>query len=149
MPYFTRQVAPNGSLLLVAHVGPSQAKIHALRAAGQPIPTSMQVQALVDTGASCTCVDPSVLASLGLTPTGSATVNTPSTGLQPVSADQFDISLTIITAPNMVPLVYSTIPVVQSELLVVQGFHMLLGRDVLRSCLLTFDGQNGLFSLAY
>ncbi len=41
-----------------------------------------------------------------------------------------------------------TIPVVAAVLLP-QGFHALIGRDVLSHCLLTYDGASGLFSLAY
>lgn len=76
-------------------------------------------------------------------------MNTPSTGAQPVLVDQYDISLVILTDPNHPPLYRAAMPVVCSELVVQQGFHVLLGRDVLRGCLLTYDGVNGLFSLAY
>ena len=74
---------------------------------------------------------------------------TPSTGSTPKLADQFDISLIILAALNMAPLIHHNIPVVESELLAMQGFHVLLGRDVLRGCLLHYDGLGGLFSLAY
>lgn len=73
---------------------------------------------------------------------------TPSTGAQPTLADQYDASLVILASDQQAPLVHPAIPVVASEL-TVQGIHMLLGRDVLGGCLLTYDGVNGLFSLAY
>lgn len=130
-------------------LGVSQARRSALVAAQQPVPSPIQIQALIDTGASGTCVDPSVLAQLGLTPTGSTLINTPTTGAQPVQADTYDVSLSIYALQGHPPLTHQTIPVVQAELLASQGFHALIGRDVLKECLLTYDGRSGLFSLAF
>jgi len=90
-----------------------------------------------------------VLGQLNLTPTGSALVNTPSTGEQAASADQYDVSLMVLSSPNVPPLIHRNIAVLESKLLSAQGFHVLLGRDILGGCLLTYDGLNGLFSLAY
>jgi hypothetical protein len=64
-------------------------------------------------------------------------------------ASQYDVSLTIPSTTNKPSLFHHTIPVVEAQLLLPQGFHVLLGRDVLRGCLLTYDGANGLFSLAF
>lgn len=148
MPYFTRQVAPNGGLILAATVGVSQARRTALVAANESIPNLVPVQALVDTGAGCTCVDPSVLKQLKLTPTGITSVSTPSTGANPAKVNQYDVAIIIQTAQNLPLLVFQNIPVVESEL-AFQGFQMLLGRDILSRCLLVYDGINRIFSLAY
>ncbi len=113
------------------------------------MPQAITVQGLIDTGASCTCVDPSVLTQLGLTPTGSASVNTPTTGDQPAIANQYDVSIWIPGSPGALPLIHQTIAVVESKLLARQGFHALIGRDILRGCLLNYDGRAGLFVLAY
>ena len=149
MPYFTRQVSPpNASLIVVATIGVSQARRTALIAAGQQVPNGIVVQGLIDTGASNTCVDPAVLTSLNLTPTGNTQLNTPSTGGQPVVAPTYDVSLTITAMAGQPQFIFQTIPIIQSELQV-QGIQALIGRDILRFCLLTYDGRNGLFSLAY
>ena len=149
MPHFTLQILPQGPIL-VAFVGVSHAKRTALLAANQAVPTVVQVHALVDTGASGTCVDPSVLQSLALTPTGSAMVNTPSTGTQPVSADQYDVSIFVPGATaTQAPLVVPNLPVICAELLLPQGFHALVGRDILSMCLLSYNGTEGRFTLAY
>lgn len=149
MPYFTRQVTPNGLLVVIAFVGVSQGRRTALESSNSPVPNAVQVDGLIDTGATCTCVDPSVLDQLGLSPTGSTTVNTPSTGDTPAVADQYDVSVIIPTGPGHAPLTRQTVPVVKSLLLPRQGFHALIGLDILRGCHLTYDGQNGLFTLAY
>jgi hypothetical protein len=44
---------------------------------------------------------------------------------------------------------FRTIPVVASELLVSQGFHALIGRDILNQCLFSYNGSMKLFTLAY
>lgn len=108
MPHFTLQVGPNGPVVN-AFVAVSQGRTAALTAAGQPIPKPAPIFALVDTGASCTCVDPSVLHGLKLTPTGSISVNTPSTGSTPHETYQYDVAL-VVPAPSGAPLIFQTIP---------------------------------------
>jgi len=135
--------------ILVAYVGVSNARRVALVAAKQQIPNPIQVRALVDTGASGTCVDPSILKTLSLTPTGSATVNTPSTGSTPHTADQYDVSIIVPGAgPTHAPLNVPNLPVICADLLP-QGFHALIGRDILSLCLLSYNGTTSLFTLAY
>lgn len=95
-----------------------------------------------------TAVDPSVPATLGLSPTGSASITTPSTGTTPHVADQYDVAL-IVPAPGSTPLVFPTIPVMCVELLASQGFHALIGRDILSKCVLHYNGATNLFTLAF
>ena len=135
--------------MVVAFVGVSHPKRTALQAANLPIPNPVQVQALVDTGASDLCVDPSILNQLGLIPTGSCQVNTPTTGPQPAQSALYDVSFFIPAGPGQPPFAIQTMPAIASDLLCLQGFHVLVGRSVLRNCLLTYDGLGGLFSLAY
>lgn len=149
MPHFTLQVSPQGPLLS-AVVRISQERHLALTTNKLPVPNPVAIRALVDTGASATCIDPSVLQSLQLTPTGNASMNTPSTGKQPVSVDQYDVSILVPpSGANQIPLIFNTIPVICTELLSSQGFHALIGRDVLMHCIFTYNGSTGLFTLAY
>jgi predicted aspartyl protease len=149
LPHFTLQISPHGPIL-TAFIGVSVARQDALKAAGQTIPSHVQIQALVDTGASATCLDPSVLKTLNLTPTGSATVETPSTEGTPVIADQYDVSIVVPPAkPNQFPLIRNTLPVISVKLLSSFGYHALIGRDILGECVLFYNGDNGWFTLAY
>lgn len=149
MPHFTLQLSPQGPLL-TAYIGASQARHAALTSANMPIPNLVQIQALIDTGASCTCIDPSVLQSLNLSPTGVVTVNTPSTGTQPHVAQQYDVSIAIPgSLPTHIPLIVNNVPVVAAQLLVAQGFQALIGRDILAQCLFTYNGEMDQFTLAY
>jgi hypothetical protein len=92
---FTLQLDPANGPVLTVVIGVSVARGDALMTAGQPVPAGISARALIDTGASCTCVDPSILAKLALTPTGTVSVHTPSTGPAAHLAEQYDVSLII------------------------------------------------------
>lgn len=115
MPHFTLQNSPQGPVLN-ALVGVSIARQNALTSSGQPIPAPQIIRALVDTGASITSIDPSVLTALNLTPTGSTLIHTPSTGNQPAPADLFDIGLAIAAANNQPLLNINIMPVICAHL---------------------------------
>lgn len=146
MPHFTIQVSPQGPIV-DAFVGVSIPRRQALLAAGQNVPNPIQIRGLLDTGASHSAVDPSVLTALGLTPTGTALVNTPTTGAAPVTVDQYDVAF-LIPIDKGVPLINQTLPVTASDLFTVQGFHALIGRDILSQCVFVYNGS-GFFTLAY
>jgi hypothetical protein len=79
-----------------------------------------------------------------------ATMNTPSTGVQPHAANQYDVSIIIPgPSPNHPTYYIHTLAVVEAQLLMVQGFHALIGRDVLSHCFLVYNGTTNLFTLAY
>jgi hypothetical protein len=145
MPHVTLQIASGGPLIDIL-VGVSEAREEALLRVGQVVPTPVRIRGLIDTGASCTCIDPSALQSLGLTPTGSTPMLTPSTGATAHNADQYDVSL-VLLHPNL-NLTFPEVAIVESELSI-QGIQALIGRDVLQGCLFIYDGQTGIFTLAF
>ncbi|MGO9648226.1 MAG: retropepsin-like aspartic protease [Terriglobales bacterium] len=147
MPHFTRQLT-NNAPIITAVLRVTQARADALVAAQQQVPPTQRMNALVDTGASCTCVDPAIIRALGLSPTGSTLMFTPSTGSQGHVTDQYDASLQIYRTTQEPPLEIPIIAVVASDLRV-QGIDALIGRDVLQYCLLSYNGQEGFFTLAF
>jgi predicted aspartyl protease len=147
MPHFTLNIGPLGPVL-TAVIGVSAARAAALAAASQPLPNPVVIKALVDTGASCTCVDPGKVAPLGLTATGSTPMHTPSTGTVPHLAANYDVSFYVITAANLPVFRLDTVSVVESSLSHM-GIDALLGRDILEHCTLHYNGATGLFTLAY
>lgn len=129
-------------------IGVSSARAKALQASGMAIPQVQSVRALIDTGASSTCIDPSVMIALDLQPTGTVPMLTPSTGSIPVDAETYDVSL-MIPAGTQTPLLVQNMPVSACVLFHGQGIYALLGRDVLSRCLLTYNGDINVFTIAY
>lgn len=152
MSHFTLSLGPLGPLL-TAFVGVSRERAEALQKAGQTVPQPVRIQALVDTGASCTAVDPKVLSQLGVTPKGRIPVHTPSTdATNPHEANQFDV-LIMIPGINQQSQAFiaPALPVIEASL-EHQGYQALIGRDILASCVLTYvgyEGQAGHFTLAF
>jgi hypothetical protein len=147
MPCINVNIAAGGPLLIV-HLGVSLPRLQALNQAGLPIPPGATGTFLVDTGASCTCVDPALIVNLGLQPTGSVHVQTPSTQGQPHSCDQFDISIFIPSSTATIGHLIPAIPIVATHLQS-QGIDGLIGRDVLKDCTLIYNGTAGMFTIAY
>jgi hypothetical protein len=147
MPHFTLTLTQQAPIVVMM-VGVSQARHTALTDLNQPIPQPQNIRALIDTGASHTCVDPMVFQALALQPTGSTPMLTPSTGPIPVDADTYDVSIMIPNGPHP-GLIIPNMAVSASELFTAQGFHALLGRDILSRCVLTYNGSVELFTLAY
>lgn len=126
----------------------SAPRLAALQAAGHALPQPQSIRGLVDTGASHTCVDPSVLTALQLQPTGSVPMLTPSTGATPQNADTYDVGI-VIPNGNQQGLILPNMQVSASELLVAQGFHALVGRDILSRCILVYNGSNQTIAFSY
>ena len=126
----------------------SEARRQALELAKQAVPHPVQIRALIDTGASNTCIDPIVLAELGLSPTGSAMCNTASSGDIAHQTDMYDIGL-IVPSPQRPFLARPTLPVMAALLFKQQGFHALIGREILAKCVFHYNGAAKLFTLAY
>ncbi|HEY5330686.1 MAG TPA: retropepsin-like aspartic protease [Acidobacteriaceae bacterium] len=126
----------------------SEARRQTLIAKGMPVPLNVEIRALIDTGASGTCIDPSVIEQLGIPATGSTLVCTPTTGTRPAMVSQYDISI-VIPAGNQPAFVFPNLAVMESKLLGAIGYHALIGRDVLEHCIFHYNGSTGFFTLAY
>ncbi len=147
MPQLSLSTSPAGPLVDV-WVAVSKPRQDALVRAGLPVPTPLQVRALIDTGASCSAVDPSIIEKLQVPVTGTMQVLTPSTGATPHVCNQHDMLLAILDAKGN-PLYFGpSIPVMASAL-ATQGIEALLGRDVLSLGILIYNGAAGTFTLAF
>src|SRR4051794_1484897 len=96
------------------YVALSTPKIDALKKAGQQFPLPVKISALIDTGASCSAIDPSVVKALGLIPTGTTHIYTPSTGAGSHPCHLYDVCLAFINPE--IRVVGVTIPVIEAEL---------------------------------
>lgn len=147
MPFLTLSLEPGGPIITVGFVV-SAPRRAALQRAGQPIPSPVIVRGLIDTGASCTCVDPTVIKKLQLAPSGTVPIHTPSTGTVPHNCNQFDIGIAIIMDNGQVHLPGMIIPVIESDLNS-QGIQALLGRDLLDQGILIYNGTSRSVTLAF
>jgi hypothetical protein len=86
--------------------------------------------------------------ALGLQPTGVVPMLTPSTGLTPKNAETYDVGIMIPNGQEY-PLIIPTLAVSASELYASQGFHALIGRDILSQCILIYNGKVPIFTLSY
>jgi hypothetical protein len=146
MPHLSLNISAGGPIVEF-FVGASVPRAEALKKAGQPVPNPILVRGLIDTGASCTSVDCTVLKQLRLVSTGSVPIHTPSTSSgTPHTVNQFDVSL-ILQHPKLA-WQFHAVPVIETNL-AHQGILALVGRDILSNCLLCYDGQAGIFSLAF
>ncbi|MEG9861734.1 MAG: hypothetical protein V6Z81_04430 [Parvularculales bacterium] len=147
MSHFSVQITEKGPILW-AYVGVSAHRHKALRDAGQPVPNHRVANILVDTGATSTCIDQSVINQLSIQPTGVGFINTPSSGDTPHMVNVYDISMTITGADGTSPHKISTLRVNESNLHA-SGIDGLLGRDVLSRCHMTYEGYGSQMYLTF
>jgi hypothetical protein len=102
---------------------------------------------LIDTGASRTNVEKSVLNRLGLEPVGDEFVHTASTAGKPKQVGAYAVQLFFAGVPG--GQLAADLRVVEAEGLVALGVEVLLGRDVLGGFLLFFNGPEGRFTIAF
>jgi hypothetical protein len=146
MPHLTALIDPRGVILQVV-VAVTGARRAALTTAGLPVPTPELVTLLVDTGASMTNIDIAVIQKLGLQPTGSVSVNTPSTGKTPHQCHSYDADIIFVTAKGAVKHV-PAIPVIEADFSA-QGHSGLIGRDILADFRMTYSGPDNAVWLSY
>lgn len=146
MPSINSQIQhPAGPLLQVV-IGVSAPRQKALQAAGQAVPPVVTGMFLIDTGASGTCVDPGLIAKLGIPASGSVPIQTPSTQGGSHHCNLYDVMLFI--PGDQAGHFIEVMPILETHLSG-QGIDGLIGRDVLQSCLLVYNGATGLFTLAF
>ena len=146
MPHFTLPLDVGGPILNAA-VFVSSARRAVLLQMGHPVPQAILIRALVDTGASFTAIEPSVLQKLSLTPTGTIEIATPSTGQGTHTTDTFDIDFAIGAGPNDSPFVMPNLRVAAAELFSRQGIHALIGREILQRHVFIYNGSMNQFSV--
>src|SRR5579863_126674 len=148
MPHFTLQISAQGPIV-DAGIMVGSARQQALEAAGLAVPAPQMIRALIDTGAAISAVDPTVLKTLGLSQTGEAEIHTPSTKGVAVTTPTYDVKIAInASRPGDLHFISETIQVTATDLSV-HGFHALIGTDILKSCILHYNGADGMFTVCY
>jgi len=131
--------------LLQVQVEVPQAPAAYLSGQGQPIPGPQSGWALIDTGATRTCVDKDVLTKLGVKPTG--TVKT-GTAAGQVEQLLYPAKLNFPVAGFQIEFGSVIAVDLRGQTIAGANVVVLVGRDVLARCLLVYNGSAGMFSLA-
>ena len=117
------------------------ARHDALKAAGKDVPQSIIATLLLDTGAEISCIDKDIVQKLELQPTGSANVNTPSTGSQSHQCFCYDVDI-VVPVPTSSALKHiPAVPVIEADFSI-QGHQGLIGRDILKEFRFTYSGPD-------
>jgi hypothetical protein len=149
LAHFTLQITQQGAILNIV-IGISEGRRKALESLNLNSPDPIQISAIIDTGASGTCIESSVLKKLHLTPTGSTQMSTPSTGGKTVDIDLYDVSIIIPPGKDGdLPFSLGTLPVMCVADNSFPGYKALIGRDILRHCIFNYNGSINLYSLAF
>ncbi len=146
MAHIILPIQPEGAILRMG-IGISHERASVLAAANLAIHEPVPVLALLDSGASATCIDAGVLQQLGVAPTGSTTMHTPSTHGTPIESNQYDVAI-IVFDQHGKSLVLGTVPVIESHFQGL-GFDVLFGRDLMSLMLFIYDGIAGQFTLTF
>lgn len=127
----------------------AEARTEALLGANTAVPPPQVIRALIDTGASISAVDLTVLNALGLQQTGEAEIHTPSTAGVAVKTPTYDVKIAILAGrAGDLHFISETVQVTGSDLTQF-GFAALIGTDILKSCIFHYNGADGLFTIAY
>lgn len=132
-----QQLGPRLQLTLA----PLDEHVKVIAGKGEAIPQPVSGFALIDTGASITCIDRGAAeqAELAVVDSGPITSATHEAEVVPIYAGKLDIAG---LATNL------TTHRAYGANLASQGLIALIGRDVLKNCVLVYNGLDGSFSLS-
>jgi predicted aspartyl protease len=112
-----------------------------LIASGSAVPSPVQISAMIDTGADCSVVIPTIMQQLGASPHDRVPVNT---------ATACNVLCPLYSAR----IVFSNGRALETDELVEaplydQRIQCLIGRDILQECLFIYNGQNEIVTLSF
>ena len=147
MKVITSFIDSKGRPVVTLYVSPSEPQIEARQAIGERSPPPVGIVAMVDTGASRSFVQRSVIEQLGVEPVGEDLVYTASSGPEPELLGVYAVQMFF---PGMTGGVLDPdLRVIGSDGMVGLGVQALIGRDLLGRCLLFWNGPESQFTLAF
>jgi len=112
-----------------------------LLAQGKPLPTPKSGFALIDTGASNTCIDDKAAQELGLPIIDVGRMTSASHEKHPCNV--YPIQINVVGFMNL------NVPRAMGAALAAQGLLALIGRDVLARCTLFYNGPTSEITLSF
>ncbi len=155
MPLLNLALDVRSGLRTRVRITVNRATLLKLRATRQPVPQPVIVDAMIDTGAERSCIDPAVVQRIALPLYAFGFASAPGTNAPVIPAlggttvnAIYQAGLALIhPAPHsdlVVPeIMLETLPLAQF------GIEAVIGRDVLASCVLVYNGPTGSATLAY
>lgn len=113
------------------------------------MPAAVTAKMVVDTGAALTAIDDSILQQLGLPPTGTIAIHTPSTQGVPHQTSQYDVTIILFGAQNQLLVRHFPALAVIAGQFKPQGIDGLLGRDVLAGARLHYSGFDNWYGISF
>jgi hypothetical protein len=145
MPFLNASIQEDG-LIVTVGIAWSTARAEVLKRAGTPPVGPIWVTALLDTGASCSVIDSTVVGALKLIQAGTVEAQTPTFDGATQTLNLYDVCLAF--AKPEIKIMSMNLPVAEARL-ANQGFLALIGRDVLQQCLLVYNGPMKTFSISF
>jgi len=108
---------------------------------GATLPAPVTGMALIDTGASSTCIDDAIAQQLGVPAIDVVTMHSASHAGHP--ANIYPVRFALTGMP-----IALDVPRAMGAALASQGLAMLIGRDILQICTLFYNGMSGEFTLS-
>jgi predicted aspartyl protease len=112
-----------------------------LLASGWKVPSPVTALALIDSGASHTCIDNALAIQLGLPVVD--TLKMHSASHEAVEQSAYPISVEIIGTS-----IQFSVPKAMGANLATQSLGLLIGRDILSSCVMFYNGTTGQITLS-
>lgn len=131
-------LAKRGPIVQVT-LQPTDQLVVQLQQSGASIPQPVSGQALIDTGASMSCIDNEAAVSLGLPVVNVIQMASASHAKHPANVYPVKMEITSFTAST---------PLAAGAPLKSMGLVALIGRDILSSCQLVYNGTTGQITLA-
>ena len=143
---FELQILAVGAII-ECHLGISELRRRHLKLEGVPVPSSIPVHLLIDTGASCSWIDTMHMRSLGLEPRSWEETHTATNKGVGKDFPYFEVSLLIGRPASPESRRFELL--MGGDAYINHGFDGLLGRDVLRHCRLGWNGPAGTVRFQY
>jgi hypothetical protein len=146
MPTLTGPIAADGAVASVL-IGVSEARRRVLQRVGFPVPAPSAVRAVLDTGSFITLADLRAIAPLGVARYGRLRFFTSTTGAMPHVRDVYNLSVTLLDDSGATLAYWPSVDVLPAGFAPTDAVHGVIGRDLLATAVLHFDGKGGAFTL--